>query len=65
MGGGPRGAMAPPDFADIEKREEIENLLVVAPPDFWTFRRLWNPAIKAKQPKSKYNGIKISLKFPF
>ena len=34
----------PPDFADTEKRTEIEidNLLVVAPPDFWTFHRLCN-----------------------
>ena len=34
----------PPDFADTEKRTkiEIDNLLVVAPPDFWTFHRLCN-----------------------
>ena len=34
----------PPDFSDTEKRTEIEidNLLVMAPPDFWTFHRLCN-----------------------
>ena len=38
--GGP-GGHGPPDFNDIEKRTEAEiGLLVVAPQNFWTFRRL-------------------------
>ena len=38
-----QGAMAPPDLPRIEKRTEAEkdNLLLLDPPDFWTFRRLW------------------------
>ena len=38
---GAKGAMAPLDFADIEKRTEAEinkTLLAVPPTDFWTFR---------------------------
>lgn len=39
--------MAPPNFVDIEKRTEVEieinNLLVVPPPAFWTFHRFCRP----------------------
>ena len=51
---GPRGAgggvgvgvgvvMTLQDFKDVEKKteSEIDNMLVLEPPDFWSFRRLW------------------------
>ena len=38
---GGQGGLGLPNLEDLEKKTERDNLLIVSPPDFWTFRCPW------------------------
>ena len=51
--------MAPPNFEGVKKRTEaeLENLVLVASPDFWTFRHLWNVSASVMLYISQYSEV--------